>query len=293
MKSLVKILVMLCLVVPLYVLLVEGVWEQRQRVRSTTEAGYTIPADFSRILAVDYQGVLSDYQFLKIITFYGERLLHDQKLSDTDWRYIIQGLETVTDLDPYFMDTYLFAESLLAWESDRVEQANNFLQKGMRYISNWRLPFYVGCNYLLFLQDYTNAAEYFKRASRLPDSPNFLATLAARLDYYAGKSDTAILFLSGLLAETSDPGLRQRLEKRMLALQRAAEIEKALRQFQTEYGRIPSGWGELVNKGVIDELPHDPYGGNWVLLETGRVFSTSKFADVKPESKPEQPAINP
>lgn len=293
MKSLVKILVMLCLVVPLYLPLVEGVWEQRQRVRSTTEAGYTIPADFSRILAVDYQGVLSDYQFLKIITFYGERLLHDQKLSDTDWHYIIQGLETVTDLDPYFMDTYLFAESLLAWESDRVEQANNFLQKGMRYISNWRLPFYVGCNYLLFLQDYTNAAEYFKRASRLPDSPNFLATLAARLDYYAGKSDTAILFLSGLLAETSDPGLRQRLEKRMLALQRAAEIEKALRQFQTEYGRIPSGWGELVNKGVIDELPHDPYGGNWVLLETGRVFSTSKFADVKPESKPEQPAINP
>ena len=289
MKSLFKIIVMLSFVLPLYVLLVEGVWEQRVKLRSASEAGYVFPAEFSRILAIDYQGVWADYQFLKIITFYGGRVQSKQELSEEDLRYIIQGLETVTDLDPYFMDAYLFAESVLAWEKNQVEEANYFLMKGMSHIENWRLPFYVGCNYFLFLQDYENAAEYLKKASRLPDSPDFLATLAARLDYYAGKSETAILFLQGLLAETSDPSLRQRLEKRLLALQRAAKIEESLRQFKTELGRMPHGWEELVNKGTLDELPKDPYGGEWVLVKDGRVFSTSKFA----EFKPAQPSVKP
>ena len=293
MKGLLKIIVVLSFVMPFYVLLVKGVWEQREKVRSGSEAGYIIPAEFSRVMAIDYQGVWSDYQFLKIITFYGGRIQSQQELSEEDWRYIIHGLETVTDLDPYFMDAYLFAESLLAWETNKVEEANDFLIKGMSHIEHWRLPFYVGCNYLLFLQDYANAAEYLKKASRLPDSPDFLATLAARLDYYAGKSDTAILFLSGLLAETSEPRLRQRLEKRMLALQRATDIEKSLQQFKNEHGRMPTVWEELVNKGTIDTLPLDPYGGEWVLLENGRVYSTSKFAEVKSESKSEQPSTNP
>lgn len=288
MRSLLKIFSALILIVPLYFFVAEGVWQKRFELRKTAEAGYILPAKFSNILAVDYQGVLSDYQFLKIITFYGGRIQHEQSLSEEDWRYVVRGLETVTTLDPYFMDAYLLAESLLAWEENRVEDANGFLKKGMSYIKNWRLPFYVGCNYFFFLQDYVNAAEYLKIASSLPDSPNFLATFAARLDYYAGKSDTAILFLSGLLAETTDPVLRQRLEKRMLALRRASGLEQALQQFKSEYGRMPKGWEELVNKGAIDELPQDPYGGNWVLLENGRVYSTSKFADAKPESKVEQ-----
>jgi hypothetical protein len=248
-------------------------------VRKTTEAGYILPPSFSNILAVDFQGVLSDYQFLKIITFYGERIQNKQSLSEEDWRYVVQGLETVTELDPYFMDAYLLAESLLAWEADRVEEANDFLMKGMSHIENWRLPFYVGCNYFLFLNDNANAAEYLKIASRLPGSPDFLATLAARLDYYAGKSDAAILFLGGLLAETTDPGLRQRLEKRMLALQRASDVEKALQQFKAEHGRMPTAWEELVTEGYLESIPDDPYGGEWIILENGRVFSSSKFAE--------------
>ncbi|MFC1779346.1 tetratricopeptide repeat protein [Thermodesulfobacteriota bacterium] len=293
MRSLLKIVCALVLIVPIYTWLAQGVWTQRIELRKTAEAGYSLPARFSNILAVDYQGVLSDYQFLKIITFYGGRIQYEQSLSEEDWRYVVQGLETVTELDPYFMDAYLLAESLLAWEASRVEEANDLLKKGMSHVTNWRLPFYISCNYFLFLKDYASAAEYMKKASRLPDSPGFLATLAARLDYYAGKSDTAILFLSGLLAETSDPSLRQRLEKRMLALQRAVDIEKSLQQFKNEHGRMPIGWEELVNKGTIGSLPQDPYGGEWVLLENGRVFSTSKFAEVKSESKSEQPSTNP
>lgn len=288
MRSLLKIFSALILIVPLYFFVAEGVWQKRFELRKTAEAGYILPAKFSNILAVDYQGVLSDYQFLKIITFYGGRIQHEQSLSEEDWRYVIQGLETVTTLDPYFMDAYLLAESLLAWEENRVEDANDFLKKGMSYITNWRLPFYVGCNYFLFMQDYANAAEYLKIASRIPGSPDFLATLAARLDYFAGKSDTAILFLTGLLAETTDPRLRQRLEKRMLALQRATEIEKAIQQFKTQYGRMPQGREELINKRILDEFPQDPYGGKWILNQNGRVYSTSKFADAKPESEAEQ-----
>ena len=287
MRSLLKILLLLIIAVPAYLIISDKVWDQRAEVRRTTEAGYVIPSKFSRILAVDYQGLLSDYQFLKVATFYGERVQYDQKLSDEDWRYIVQGLHTVTDLDPYFMDAYLFGESLLAWEADRVEEANDFLRKGMRHIDNWRLPFYVGCNYFLFLENHEKGAEYLRKAAVYPESPDFVPTLAARLDYYAGKSKTAILFLQGLLQDTTDPALRQRLEKRKRALQAASKIEEALEHFKQDKGGMPGSLQKLVDSGYLDERPEDPYGGRWGLLENGRVYSTSRFTEQK-EKAPEE-----
>ncbi len=67
---------------------------------------------------------------------------------------------------------------------------------------------------------------------------------------------------------------------RLTALENAVVIEDALEQCKQKEGRIPE-FGELVDSGYLDELPADPYGGEWELLPNGRVFSTSKFAEMR------------
>lgn len=273
----------LCLTVFLgvHIYLSREMWEGRSQARSEIEAGYVLPSKFSRILALGYQGLFSDYLFLKSLTFYGERQMQQRPFSDNDWQYLAETLDVVTDLDPYFFDPYIFSEGAFAWDG-KVEEANRLLEKGRRARDfDWRIPYFVGFNYFYFLHDYEQGGAYIMEAAKLPGSPDFLPTLGARLAYYGGKSETGILFLKGMLAETEDPRLRSSLEMRLIALERAVAIEKLIERFKAERGAAPVRIEDLVAEGFIDRLPEEPYGGEWVILKTGRVFSTSKFAQAK------------
>jgi hypothetical protein len=277
-----RILPLLAILVTLvgHGLLHSGVWVTRAQVRSETPAGYVIPPKFSRILALGNQGLLSDFLFLKAATFFGGRAGAAKPMSKDDWQYFIDSLNVVTDLDPYFVDPYFLAEGLLAWDAGMPEEANIILEKGTKHrTSDWRLPFFIGFNHFYFLNDHGTAADYIMTASRLPGSPDYFPTLAARLAYYGGKSKTGFLFLRQLIEETDNPLMRRKLEMRLLALERAVSIEEALEKFKKKEGRMPIPLKELVTHGYLDMLPEDPYGGQWGILENGRVFSTSKFVD--------------
>jgi len=254
------------------------VWEQREVVRRNTEAGYVIPSKYSRVLALEYKGLLADFLLLKTITFFGERVEFEQTLSESDWTYIIGSLDAITDLDPYFLDPYVLAEGLLTWESGRYEEANRLLEKGRKYrVNDWQLPFFIGFNHFFFLKDYETGGDYLMQASRLPNSPKFLPSLAARIGYYGDKAHTAVMFLKGIIAQTSDERLKTWLNLRLVALERAALLEDLVEKYQQEKGALPQKVEELVISGYIEKLPVDPYGGDWVMMKNGRVFSTSKF----------------
>jgi hypothetical protein len=279
MRRILILLLVLLISLVSHALVTFEMWRMRGQVRSTTVAGYVLPSKFSSVLAFGYKGLLSDFLFLKSVTFFGERHLAKKILSDGDWQYLLTSLDVVTDLDPYFEDPYVFAEANLAWEG-KVEEANRILEKGRKNRNwDWRIPYYIGFNYFYFLQDYEKGAEYVMEAASRPGSHPFLSTLGARLAYYGGKSKTAVLFLRQMILEATDPGLRTRLEKRLVALERAAELEAKIDLFVKEQGRKPTSIEELITAGYVDSLPADPYGGQWVILKNDRVFSTSKFTD--------------
>jgi len=280
------LLLALCLSLVVYGALLPGLWESRELARAEVPAGYVIPSKFSRILALGQQGLLSDFLFLKTATFIGGRSVAGQPMGDQDWDFVHQSLDVVTDLDPYFVDPYVLAEGLLAWDAQKPELANHLLAKGTKYRDwDWRLPFFSGFNHFYFLKDYKEASGHIMHAAELPGSPAYLKTLGARLAYYGGKSKTALLFLQQMLADTDDVMMQKRLQKRLQALENAVLIEEALDQFKSQQGRMPKALSELVSMGYLIALPPDPYGGTWGILKNGRVFSTSKFANAPAEKK--------
>lgn len=270
------------LLLPLYAYLHMGSWTQRAELRQAPTTSFLVPSQFSRVLACGYKGLLADFQFLRVLTFYGDRSANQQPLTAQDWDYFRDSIDVLTDLDPYFYDPYVLTEGLLTWEAGRIDDANTLLAKGARYRNNdWRLPYFIGFNNFFFLKDYAAGAEHIMAASRLPGSPVYLPTLAARLAYYGGKSQTAVLFLKQMLAGNSDNRLAHRLQMRLLALERAVQIEDALQQFRKDQQREVEKLSELVTGGYLDALPEDPYGGTWGILNNGRVYSTSKFVEPK------------
>lgn len=259
-------------------------WSVRYRMQAEIPAGYVIPSQYSRVLSLGNHGLLADFLFLKLVAFFGGRSIAGQALGVEEWNYLGTGLDVVTDLDPYFLDPYFLAEGLLAWDAGQVEKANEILLKGITHRpKEWVLPFFVGFNHFYFLKDYAVASDYIMAASRLPGSPSYLQALASRLAYYGGKSKTALLFLQEMIAEADDPLLRKRLSKRLEALRHAVIIEEAMEKFKVREGRLPHRVAEIVERGYLTQLPEDPYGGAWGILENGRVFSTSRFAEPPPK----------
>lgn len=263
-----------------YIAVFDVMWKERAQIRLETKSGYVLPSQFNRILSFGNKGLLADFQFLKLTTFLGERSLLGRKLTEEDWRYFVSSVDSITDLDPYFVDPYFLAEGFLTWETGKFEDANRLLKRGVQYRDwDWRLPYFVGFNYFYFLHDYEKGAEYVMKAAQISGSPDFLPTLASRLAYYGGQSRTAVLFIKGMLSETTNVHLRQALTLRLQALEGAVMIEGAIQKFKADYGRLPKK-GELVSAGYLKKMPVDPYGGEWVLNKEGRVFSTSKFTKI-------------
>jgi len=276
---------LLALLLTAYVFVHRNVWADRAEIRRESMPGYVLPPEVSRVMAVGNKGLLADFLFLKTMTFFGERFQTGEVPSEADWSYLIQSLDTVTDLDPYFLDPYVFCEGVLVWWGGKIDVANRLLEKGIsKRTWEWRLPFYAGFNSFYFQQDYTQGSAYVMAAAEIPGSPDFLKTLAARLAYYGKKTKTAVLFLQQMLLETNNPQVRKTLEKRLLALEGASSIEEAREKYFKDFGHYPEHLIDLVGGGYLEELPQEPYGGRWGVLPNGRVYSTSRFAE-KPNPK--------
>lgn len=246
---------------------------------SHARVNYVLPVEFSRVAALDFQGLAADFQLLQGIFFIGDKIEHQEKITAVDWDYFTRIVKAVVNLDPYFYDTYHFATGMLTWGSGRFQDAIDILKTGRQFNpDDFRFPYHIGFIYFYFLHDAQKGAQYFDLASRIPGSPPILASLASRLAYYKGNYAFAINLLKRMLSSERSPEIRQYYKKRLEALQGALRIEQAVQKFKAKYSRFPVSIQELKDTEYLETIPQDPYGGEYILLENGRVYSTSKFA---------------
>lgn len=251
-------------------------------------ADYALPAQVLKLSALEFEGLISDVIFLKTLSFYGKTFERNERprVRESEYDWISDSLTAATELDPYFLDLYYFANSTFAWDGNRVEQANLLLEKGMNYRHwDWLLPFFAGFNHFYFLHDNAKAGKLLEEAARRPGGAS-LATFAARLSYQGNQTESAVIFLEEMLRQATDDYSRRELGKRLNALKDILALEKAVAEFQIRVGREPTSLNELVAKGIFPEIPREPYGGTYELdLKSGTVRSTTDLGKKAPENK--------
>jgi hypothetical protein len=251
---------------------------------------FVLPSPIVKIAALEFQGLASDVLFLKSIVFMGSTFDRKEKprIKDWEWKWLLNVLDTSTDLDPYFFDPYFIANAFLTWDAGKIEETNRLLEKGSRYRDwDWMLPFYIGFNNFFFLQDDDKAAEFLFEASRRPGGTPSLASLASRLAFKGNRTETAILFLEELVTKTDDTSQKKQYETRIKALRSILILEKAISLYKNKVGRVPSTFEELVEKNILRQLPQDPYGGTYYITQNGRVKST-RSSELEPYLSPFQ-----
>ncbi|NOX33895.1 MAG: hypothetical protein GXP56_09185 [Deltaproteobacteria bacterium] len=234
-----------------------------------------LPSQFIKPLSLEFEGLCSDFLLFKFMTFLGGRV-EDMKKNNSKYpKYIFSALDTITDLDPYYWDAYYFAQMFLAFNND-PEGANTLLEKARKYrTDDYRPPYYIGFNYFYFLKDFKKGSQYLMKASRLPGSRYYFANLAARLAVYSFQHRDGIIFLEEMLKETTDKRAKKEFQLRITTLEILENLENKVSEYHKLFDIYPVSLKELVKNGLIDKIPDDPYGGKFIIMQNGRVYTTS------------------
>jgi hypothetical protein len=244
---------------------------------------FVLPAPILKVAALDYQGIVSDYLFVKGIVYLGGFVsqkgsgIVQLNLNEHQWHEFYNLMDVSSDLDPYFQDPYYVANAFLAWDAGMIQEANTLLEKGSRYRTwDWSLPFFLGFNYFYFLQDHDKASEKIMEASRRPGASPVLASLASKLAFKSKKTESSILFLEEMIKKTDDESTKKMFEERVEAYKALLVLEKAVDDFKEKFRRVPADIDELIKKKIIAEIPKEPYGGKFYIDSHGAVKTTSE-----------------
>ena len=235
---------------------------------------YLPSGDYLRMASLGYRELAADLLWLQTIQVMGER-----KLSEEEGHWLYDAVDRITTLDPKFVRAYEAGSHALCILVVMPEESNRLLEKGMQHNpQEWKLPFLLGINYYFELADDEKAAEAMAKAARLPGAPQGIARLAAKLFVSAKSPQQAVELLAKVYEETSDENVRKMLEVRLKEslVERDIQIlEQAISRYQAKYMRRPERLENLVEPGLLQELPTEPFGGHYLYEPaTGAVRSS-------------------
>lgn len=278
--------VLMLAMIPAYVTSLSSLSHMHNNLPKGDDVNPVLPSPVLKITSLEHDGIFADLLYLKALVFHGSTYEGDGKkqrqVKEWEYAWIYHTLKASTDLDPYFLDPYFLANSVLVWEANRIREANSLLEKGARYrYWDYWLPYYLGFNYYYFLDDNTKAAEFLMEAARRPDAGSFIPFLAARIAYKGNRTENAIIFLEGILKTTKDDSMRKDYETRLETLKRILFLEKGVAAYEEKIGKKPENLNALIEQRVIGRIPEDPYGGKFYIEKDGSIKTTSDLRSMK------------
>lgn len=179
--------------------------------------------------------------------------------------YFLKLFEISINLDPKLVSAYFFGGVAVPIKKEEIPLGIRFLKEGMRLNPfDWRIPFWIGFDYLE-LGAYSKVIEYYNIASNLPNSPPYLKTNLAFFYYKADRPKEGILYFEGLLRSLKDERLLKIIEKKIEWLKGLVSLETKIEEYRRFYGAWPSDFKDLLEAGLIDKIPQDPFGEGYYL----------------------------
>ena len=245
---------------------------RQQRYPATASHGdflyLTSPAVATR-LALSYDAVMADLYWMRAIQYFGGNRL----APDGDKRYTLLYplLDLTTSLDPHFSMAYRFGAFFLSEEipggAGRPDLAVRLLEKAMRaHPHRWEYPYDIG--FIYYREgDFKAAAQWFRRASEVPDAAQWLRPLAAVTLASGGDTQSSRMLWRQLLESEAD-WLRQIADFRLRqldAIDETAQLERITAAYQRRFGTPPPSWDDLLRAGLLPRIPVDPAGYPYAL----------------------------
>ena len=211
-------------------------------------------------LSLNHRGLAADLMFIQVLLHSGSLTWKPDRFQfNNEWSY--QMIDLVTELDPKYYGAYLFSGMGLLHNRDDVLRATEIIQKGMAvFPDSWELPFWIGFNAYLYLEDDAMASDYLWQAAHKPDAPiSFLSLLLSAITK-GGNFEQGIWVLEAMIKHEKNTKVQTVYKKRIARLHNFIELQKAAELYRSRSGDYPLDLRQLVDAGIIEKIPEDPMG---------------------------------
>jgi hypothetical protein len=233
-----------------------------QQLTRPYDALYLPPGKVARVAALGHRTLVSDVYWLHTVQYMG-----DPAADTRGWDKLFGLVDLVTDLDPRHGYAYQTAGIVLG-SAGRLDESDAILDKGIdKGPPYWSFPYYRSFNAWFYRGDLATGARYAEMAARRPGASTNISHLAVSLASKSGTPEDAIALVEELKTTVQDPVSAGRLDEqlKLAILERDAQaLERAAARFEERHGRRIATLRELVSSGLLDELPGDPFGGEYV-----------------------------
>ena len=220
-------------------------------------------------LALSFKDVLADLYWIRAIQYYGSMRLSASP--DKHYELLYPLLDLATTLDPRFSIAYRFGALFLSegapGGANRPDQAVALLTKATTANPDrWEYPYDIGFVYYRNRQ-YTEAADWFRRAARVPGAPSWIEPLVAVTIARGGDLQTSRLLWQNLLA-SEERWVRLAAERRLVqldAIEQIQQLQFLANEYRRRHGTPPPNWSAMIRDGLLRDVPKDPVGIDYVL----------------------------
>jgi hypothetical protein len=214
-------------------------------------------------LVLEFDALAADMYWIRAIQHYGgERLA---KTRDRNFDLLYPLLDLTTDLDPYFSLAYRFGAIFLSEPypggPGRPDQAIALLEKGIAaQPEKWQYLHDIAFVHYWQLHDPKAASDWFLRASRLPDAPEWLQPVAAAM--LSQRDRPSARFLWQQILQSDQPWMRRTAERSLMQLQAMDDLD----QLEAIVNKYPPAtgetftWQDFVRRRILRAVPTDPTG---------------------------------
>lgn len=228
-------------------------------------------------MSLEYAPLVGAMYWTRAVQYYGEKH-RMQQLKKGNLELLWPLLDITTTLDPNLIVAYRFGSTFLSDAPPRgagdPEHAVELLRRGvMANPDYWRFYQDMGNVYYFDKKDYARAAESFAEGAKNPQAAIWMKVMAAKIAADGESLETSYFLWRDIYQTAKEPqikknaGLHLRLVKVDLDLR---ELNRLADEYERQTGRRATKMSQLVQAGLLSQLPGDPDGYPYVLGEGGK-----------------------
>ena len=225
---------------------------------------YLPSAEMLKLTSLGNEGLVADLLYLWSIQYYSQFQPHERFL------YLETVYNLITDLDPLYHDAYRIGALIMQLpttdEEAHKQAVIRLFDKAIRNMpNNYEIADIAGWDMFIRYRDKREGIRYFKKAVEIPGAPVRLVRFLTKWteDEEGWSVDDAIEYWTEVRDSSDDPYHRAVSERqiyRLIDSRDAAVLDPVLQNWRLLHGRCPDNWREVVDSGLLDEVPVDYFG---------------------------------
>ncbi|MGA3176386.1 MAG: hypothetical protein ABSE19_03455 [Candidatus Acidiferrum sp.] len=258
-----------------------GVWQlqkkidgQRQALQEERDELVLRSPKLIKRMSLEFAPLVGAMYWTRAVQYYGEKHRLQQRNLELLWPL----LDITTTLDPNLIVAYRFGSTFLSDAPPRgagdPEHAVELLRRGLQANPDyWRFYQDMGNVYYFDKKDYARAAEAFAEGAKNPQAAIWMKVMAAKIAADGESLETSYFLWRDIYQTAKEPQIKKNAELHLRLVKvdlDLRELNRLADEYERRTGRRATKMSELVQAGLLSQLPGDPDGYPYVLGEGGK-----------------------